>query len=274
MSKISVITVNYNDKEGLKKTIKSVINQTWQDFEFIVIDGGSTDGGTQVIDEYKDRIDYWVSEPDSGVYNAMNKGIILAQSEFLIFMNSGDTFYNEKVLQEIENQLTENYDIYYGDCYKVKTSSIRKKTYPEKLSFSFFYSSGLCHQTTFIRRNLFHTIFLYNEEYKIASDWEFFIYAICHKNVPYKYLNATISNFDFTGISSIAKHKHVSEEERKNTLEKYFPLFINDYLLVSELNSKRIQQVFYIQSFSIAWKILKGFLNFIILFLPKQKNKL
>lgn len=272
MSKLSIITINYNDKEGLKKTIESVINQTWQDFEFIVIDGGSTDGGTQVIEQFKDRIDYWVSEPDKGVYSAMNKGIKVAQSEFLIFMNSGDTFYNEKVLEEIENQLTDDYDIYYGDYYRVKSNSIKKKTYPEKLSFSFFYSGTLSHQSSFIRRKLFHDIFLYNEDYKIASDWEFFIYAICHKNVPYKYLKTTISNFDFTGISSIAKHRHVSNDERRKTLEKYFPLFINDYILVSELNSKRARQFFYIQGFSSAWKILKGFLNIVMLFLPKSKK--
>jgi glycosyltransferase involved in cell wall biosynthesis len=272
MSKLSIITINYNDKEGLKKTIESVINQTWQDFEFIVIDGGSTDGGTQVIEQYKDKIDHWVSEPDKGVYSAMNKGIKAAQSEFLIFMNSGDTFYNEKVLGEIENQLTDDYDIYYGDYYRIKSNSIKKKTYPEKLSFSFFYSGTLSHQSSFIRRKLFYDIFLYNEDYKIASDWEFFIYAICHKNVPYKYLKATISNFDFTGISSIAKHKHVSNDERKKTLEKYFPLFINDYILVSELNSKRVQQVFYIQGFSNAWKILKGILNIVMFFLPKSKK--
>lgn len=274
MSKISVITVNYNDKIGLNKTIESVISQTWQDFEFIVIDGGSTDGGTQVIEQFKDRIDYWVSEPDKGVYSAMNKGIKAAQSEFLIFMNSGDTFYNEKVLEEIENQLTDDYDIYYGDYYRVKPNSIKKKTYPEILSFSFFYSGTLSHQSSFIRRKLFYDIFLYNEDYKIASDWEFFIYAICHKNVPYKYLKTTISNFDFTGISSIAKHKHVSNDERRKTLEKYFPLFINDYILVSELNSKRLQQIFHIQIFPIAWKIVKGFLNIVMLFLPKQKDKL
>jgi glycosyltransferase involved in cell wall biosynthesis len=272
MTKLSIITINYNDKEGLKKTIESVINQTWQDFEFIVIDGGSIDGGIQVIEQYKDKIDHWVSEPDKGVYSAMNKGIRVATGDFIIFMNSGDCFYNENVLDENEKQLTGDYDIYYGDYYRVKPNSIRKKTFPEKLSFSFFYSGTLSHQSSFIRRKLFYDIFLYNEDYKIASDWEFFIYAICHKNVPYKYLKTTISNFDFTGISSIAKHKHVSDVERRKTLEKYFPLFINDYILVSELNSKRLQQIFHIQIFPIAWKIVKGFLNIVMFFLPKSKK--
>ena len=102
MTKISIITINYNDKIGLSKTINSVLNQSWQKFEFIVIDGGSNDGGLEVIEQHKDKIDYWVSEPDKGVYNAMNKGIKVAKGEYLIFMNSGDTFYDDNVLEKIE----------------------------------------------------------------------------------------------------------------------------------------------------------------------------
>lgn len=271
MSKISVISVNYNDKVGLKKTIESVINQTFNDFEFIIVDGGSSDGGKEIIEEYKERIDYWFSEPDSGIYNAMNKGIKVAKGEFVIFMNSGDTFANKEVLEKVESDLVDEFDIYYGDYNRVKTNSIRKKTYPEKLSFSFFYTGSLSHQSTFIRRKLFDDIFLYNEDYKIASDWEFFVYAICHKNIPYKYLKMTISDFDFTGISSVAKFKHIDHAERRMTLEKYFPLFMDDYLLVSEFKSKRMQQVLHIQQYPIAWKILKSILSIILLFTPKLK---
>jgi hypothetical protein len=113
---------------------------------------------------------------------------------------------------------------------------------------------------------------LYNEEYKIASDWEFFIYAICHKNVPYKYLNLTISNFDFSGISSIGKFKDLDKEERANTINKYFPLFVEDYTQVSELNSKRFKQIFHIQNYSKAWKFLKMMISFTLLFVPKIKK--
>ena len=139
MTKISIITINYNDKIGLSKTINSVLNQSWQKFEFIVIDGGSNDGGLEVIEQNKDKIDYWVSEPDKGVYNAMNKGIKVAKGEYLIFMNSGDTFYDDNVLEKIENQLTAEFDIYYGDYYRVYSNSTKKRTFPEKLSFSFFF---------------------------------------------------------------------------------------------------------------------------------------
>lgn len=273
MTKISIITINYNDKIGLTKTLNSVISQSWQDFEFIVIDGGSTDGGREVIEQYKDKIDYWVSEPDKGVYNAMNKGIIAAKGEFLIFMNSGDTFYDDQVVEKIESQLTSEFDIYYGDYYRVYSNSTKKRTFPEKLSFSFFYSSSLSHQSSVIRRKLFFDIFLYNEDYKIASDWEFFIYAICYKNLAYKYLNLTISNFDFTGISSISKYKNLDLEERKQTIKKYFPLFADDYILVSELNSKRFKQIFHIQNFPKAWKFLKMMISFTLLFVPKLRDK-
>ncbi len=272
MSKISVITVNYNDKVGLKKTMESVINQTFNDFEFIVVDGGSTDGGKEIIEEYKERIDYLFSESDKGIYNAMNKGIKVAKGEFVIFMNSGDTFANSEVLQKVESDLVPEFDIYYGDYNRVKSNSIRKKTYPENLSFSFFYTGSLSHQSAFIRRTLFDDIFLYNEEYKIASDWEFFVYAICYKNVPYKYLNMTISDFDFTGISSVVKFKHIAQAERRMTLEKYFPLFMDDYLLVSQYKSKRIQQVLHILRYPISWKILKGIISVILLFIPKLKK--
>jgi glycosyltransferase involved in cell wall biosynthesis len=266
---ISIITINYNDKKGLQKTIKSVVSQTYQDFEYIVIDGGSTDGGKEILEQNCEKIDYWVSEPDKGIYNAMNKAIKVAKGDFLIFMNSGDTFFNEKVLEHMEKELIDDYDIYYGDYYRVNKNSTKKRTFPEKLSFSFFYSGTLSHQSSFIRRKLFFDFFLYNEDYKIASDWEFFIYAICYKNVPYKYLNLTISNFDFTGVSSISKYKNLSIEERRQTVNKYFPLFAEDYELVSVLKSKRFLQILHIQKFPFAWKIVKAVINIILIFIPK-----
>ena len=97
--KYSIITVNYNNRDGLRATIESVVNQTYRDYEFIVIDGGSTDGSTDVLKEFDDKITYWVSEPDKGIYNGMNKGIAKATGDYLNFMNSGDCFYNEKVLE-------------------------------------------------------------------------------------------------------------------------------------------------------------------------------
>ena len=113
MMKYSIITINYNNKDGLKKTIESVINQSCKDFEYIIIDGGSTDGSVDVIRQYADRINYWISEPDKGVYNAMNKGVAQAHGEYLNFMNSGDCFSDNSVLENIAHSLC-SYDIVTG----------------------------------------------------------------------------------------------------------------------------------------------------------------
>lgn len=269
MNKLSIITVNYNDKIGLKKTFESVVKQTFQDYEFIVIDGGSTDGSKDLILEYEDKISYWVSEKDNGVFHAMNKGIKVATGDFVIFMNGGDIFNTNLILDEVVPELNSEFDIYYGDNYKESSNSKRLKTYPEHLSFSFFYTSSLNHQSTFIRKSLFEEHFYYNEDYKIASDWEFFAYVICHKNVSYKYLKKIISVYDFTGISSNPKFSELFNQEKAQSIQKYFPVFINDYKEVSELNSKRFLQFQYIKKHKFAWKILKVSLSFILLFLPK-----
>jgi glycosyltransferase involved in cell wall biosynthesis len=273
MKKISIITVNYNDREGLHKTIKSVLSQSYKDFEFVVMDGGSTDGSAELIEQYKGQIDVGVSEKDGGVFHAMNKAIRLAKGEFVIFMNGGDIFYNEQVLEEVVPLLNNDADIFYGDNYKESPGSKRLKTYPERLDFSFFYTSSINHQSTFIRRSLFDTYFYYNENYRIAADWEFFVFTICHENVPYKYLKKTISIYDFTGISSNPNSSELFIKEKSQTFEKYFPAFIEDYKEVGELNSKRFLQFQHIKKHNFAWKFLKGFISILLLFLPKVPKK-
>lgn len=272
MKKISIITINYNDKTGLSKTLNSVFNQVYQDYEYLVIDGGSTDGSKELIESNASKIDYWVSEPDKGIYNAMNKGIAQATSEFVVFMNSGDAFHNDYVLNDVDSKLTSEYDIYYGDCYRVTPNKFKKWTFPKKLSFSFFYSTSLSHQSSFIRRKLFYDFFMYNENLKIVSDWEFFIYSICKMNVPYKHLDMIISDFDFTGISSTKKHEQLDFAERKIVLDNHFPLFVEDYKGLGKFHSKRVQQLIHIENFPIPWKILKAIINLINLFIPKPKK--
>lgn len=270
--KLSIITVNYNDKNGLQKTIESVINQSWLDFEFIVIDGASTDGSSDILTQYQDQLTYAISEPDHGVYNAMNKAIKIARGDYLIFLNSGDTLNDQNVLENMEKHLDQNFEIYYGDANYLEKDGECKRTYPEKLSFSFFLEHNLSHQASFIKRNLFNEIFLYNENYKIVSDWEFFIYAICKQNISYKHLDLVICKYDTSGISSVLDNHKLMHQERRATIEKYFPLFIDDYNSITELKSKRFKQFTFIKGHSIAFKILKGFMNLILAFLPKFKN--
>ena len=113
--KISIISINYNNKEGLRKTVESVVNQTYKNFEYIVIDGGSTDDSTDILDEYHEKINYIVSEPDSGIYNAMNKGIKVAKGDYLLFLNSGDCLIDQFVIQKVITELNDKISIYYGN---------------------------------------------------------------------------------------------------------------------------------------------------------------
>lgn len=268
-AKISIVTINYNNPRGLKKTIESIVNQTYSNFEYIVIDGGSTAGDVEVINTYQNQINYWVSEKDSGVYNAMNKGIKVATGDFIIFMNSGDIFNDNKVLENVVPLFDTNAYFIYGNNYKEKGNSKRLKTYPKKLNFSFFYTSSLNHQATFIKKEAFSELFYYDENKKIVSDWELFIVGICNKNLPYQYINQTVSIYDFTGMSSNGKYQTITDQEKLDTFQKYFPAFVEDYEKVSLLNSKRFQQIIHIQKAPFLWKLFKGMISFFLLFTPK-----
>ncbi|SHK08161.1 glycosyltransferase family 2 protein [Epilithonimonas mollis] len=271
--KLTILTINYNNKEGLVKTFDSVRSQTWKDFEFIVIDGGSTDGGKELI-EQNDQVNYWVSEKDSGVYNAMNKGIRMSTGDYIIFMNSGDFFYNESVLEKVKNQFDSDIGILYGDSVFFNDTGYRKVIkVPEKLTFGFFYDGGLNHQAAFIKRSLFSDYFYYNEDYKICADWEFFILTICLHNVSFQYLNEIICYYDFSGISAKVENLPIYIQERETTLNKYFPAFRDDAELTREMRAKRIKQVLHIKNYPVAWRIFKWLISLFLLFLPKIKKK-
>lgn len=146
---ISVITINYNNSTGLRKTIQSVIAQTYNNIEYIVIDGGSTDGSKSVIEEYEKDIDFWVSEPDGGIYPAMNKGTSHAHGDYCIYMNSGDIFYSKDVLQKVVDSNPKE-DIVCGDLC-IGDNIIPN---PDEVTMEVFYRSTLYHQATFILTSL------------------------------------------------------------------------------------------------------------------------
>lgn len=270
--KLSIITINYNNKKGLAKTFESVKNQTWADFEFIVIDGGSTDGSKELIEANR-QINYRVSEKDTGIYNAMNKGIKAANGDYIIFMNSGDFFYNDHVLERVEKYFNNEIGVLYGNSVFINDTGYREEKFsPPKLTFGFFFSSGLNHQATFIKRSLFFKHFLYNEEFKMYADWAFFIYVLCAKNESSLYVNEFICNYDYSGFSADSKLRESYEKERTITLEKYFPMMTGDYQAMEDLKLKRIKQVLYIKKYPVAWRIFKWMISFFILFLPKQKK--
>lgn len=234
--KLSIITINYNNAEGLKKTFESVLSQTYSGIEYIVIDGGSSDESKEIINKHLDKINYWVSEKDKGVYHAMNKGIAKAQGEYLLFLNSGDCFINETVLEEAFNfQFDES--IVYCDVRNIISKLII--SFPDQLTFSHFYHATINHQSTFIKKQLFLDHGMYNEAYSIASDWEFFIKCIFLKLESTRHLRLVLVDFDFEdGISANPENSIKMIEERKKILLQYFPGFTKDYEYTEELKKQ------------------------------------
>ncbi|WP_456439188.1 glycosyltransferase family 2 protein [Psychroserpens sp.] len=236
---ISIITINYNDKEGLGSTISSVINQNFENFEYIVIDGNSTDGSKEIIEANKKYFSSWVSEDDTGIYNAMNKGIKIAKGKYLLFLNSGDTLYDNLVLSDVALYLKEDDDIYYGDLQLMFENRNTIKTFPDKLNFSFFSNRGyLPHPATFIKRTLFNSVHLYNEDFKIVADWDFLVCAIFKHNAAYKHIKRVVSVFDKNGISSNPRFYLAIQEEKEQSLKNNFSLFFEDSERLVEYDKK------------------------------------
>ncbi|ARV13802.1 glycosyltransferase family 2 protein [Polaribacter sp. SA4-12] len=226
--KISIITINYNNLEGLKRTITSVANQTYKDFEYVIIDGGSIDGSADYIESKNNNIDYWVSEKDSGIYNAMNKGIEVANGEYLLFLNSGDELYSNNVLQENYNDIHTEDLIYFNICQVFETST-NIYSYPDYLSYKTFLAGTIGHPTTLIKRSLFHKFGVYDESLKIVSDWKFFFILVVKFNVSRRKINKTLSNFYTNGISSM--DVSLVNFERNKVIESEF----KDYLRLDSL---------------------------------------
>lgn len=206
--KLSIITINYNNRDGLQKTIDSVVNQTWRDFEWIIIDGGSTDGSRELIEKYQEHFAYWCSEPDKGVYNAMNKGIAKAQGEYMNFMNSGDCFYEKDTLQKVFSTKREA-DILYGNVNCITNCNNYFLSYPKELSTPYFLYRGLCHQASFIKTSLLKDK-KYCEDFKIVSDWQRF-FEWFREGKTYKHIDLIIADFDTTGISETLTSRHLLE---------------------------------------------------------------
>lgn len=232
---LSIITVNLNNLEGLKRTVDSVLSQTWKQFQFIVVDGNSTDGSAEFLKSKDAEIDKWISELDSGIYNAMNKGIAMASGEYLLFLNSGDHFFEDESLEKNYSYL-KSYDFIYFDLEVVKGHGSFIKTYPVQLSFSYFLNDTLPHPATFIHRSIFNEFICYDESLKIVSDWKLFILGICKLNASYKHINNTITTFYLDGVSSHKENEELIGREKTAVLKNNFKLFLEDY---SELKKLR-----------------------------------
>ncbi|GAA4426785.1 glycosyltransferase family 2 protein [Pontibacter saemangeumensis] len=236
--KLSIVTINYNNVLGLENTLNSLYAQSYRDYELILIDGGSTDGSTDVIKCYSDLISYWVSEADKGVYNALNKGILQASGEYLFFLNSGDYLVDPNVLSDML-QLLNGTDIIYGNLLIQESHKQWEKKYPANLTFDYFIKHTIPHSGgAFIKKNLFDKVGFYDETLRISSDWKFYVRAICSFNATFTYVDKPLSVFGFDGISSQAGSWEITTRERKEVLEKEYNRFYQDYIAYNNLKSK------------------------------------
>ena len=200
---ITIITVCYNAVSSIEKTILSVINQTYCNIEYIIIDGGSKDGSINIIKKYEDKLSYWISEPDNGIYDAMNKGIKLASGEWINFMNCGDTFYCNTVIEDLFKKANFDSDIIYGNTNLLLLTGeyIQKgeiATDKEYMPFG--------HQASFSRTSLMKK-YGFDRNYKICADRNFF-YIAYKNNAVFEYVDVIVSNYEAEeGVSSVNMSK-------------------------------------------------------------------
>lgn len=254
MYKLSIITINRNNAAGLRKTIESVVNQTYTDFEYIIIDGASTDESVDIIKEYADKIDYWVSEPDKGIYNAMNKGILKANGDYLLFLNSGDCLYSVHTLNSIHNLLNKH-EIIAGNILKTDNKIERS---PNQLLIRNLFQKNIPHQAMFIKKSLFFEHGLYNEDFKILSDFHFNL-NMTLLGKTYSYLNEIISIYDTTGVSSNDDYYKIMLEEEKRIIESLLPISIlNDYMYFLNKKAFNHPSIYWIINHKPLFKLIKG----------------
>ena len=262
---LSIITINYNNAEGLRKTLASVASQTYASIQHVIVDGSSSDASKDIIIDYAEHTKnpnheiIWVSEKDKGIYNAMNKGIRMATGEYIEILNSGDILAADDVTERmfqamgngqwaIDNETNRQspianhpqIPIFYGNMIKEYPDGRRvvdrcqaKDYTPE--SFYYFYRGTLNHDCAYIRRDLFEKYGLYNEEMKICSDWEWYVRAIVLGGEKTVYTNIDVTVFDMTGISeSDGKSRDTILKERREYLESILPAAVlRDYDMFS-----------------------------------------
>lgn len=248
--KLSIITINYNNAEGLRKTLASVASQTYRAIEHIIIDGGSTDGSVDVIRAYAEshpshithRTSHtikWISEKDNGIYHAMNKGLRKATGSYIQILNSGDIIAAADVTDKMvcEAERLEYPAVLYGNMLKsydgktiINRDTCGNGMYTPE-SFLYFYKGTLNHDCAYIRRDLFDKYGLYNEQMKICSDWEWYVRSIVLGGEKPIYTNLDVTIFDMNGVSeSHGKNADIIKKERREYLEKILPATVlHDY---------------------------------------------
>ena len=227
--KLSIITINLNNRLGLSLTMSSVLCQSFKDFEYVIIDGDSSDGSVELIKSIADndsRIT-WLSEKDSGVFNAMNKGIAMSSGDYLLFLNSGDYLADANVIERVFSQDV-NCDLIIGQCRVTKNGSTVYISQPgAHYSLDFFFRGSISHQSTFIHKELFNRFGGYPEDLRLMGDWAFFLKSIVLGGCSIKPIDLIISNYNLDGISSDPNNNSLIQEEKNQV---YSSLHLNNII--------------------------------------------
>lgn len=256
--KLSIVTINRNNAAGLDKTLQSVAAQTFKDFEYVVVDGASTDGSVEVIRKYEPRFAHlkWVSEPDSGIYNAMNKGIGMASGDYIQILNSADCLAASEVTSKmlVELERTGYPSILYGNmvkCFSDGHQMIDKCFAGQEITMMGMYTGTLNHDPAYIRRDLFEKYGFYDESLKIVSDWKWYLQAIIIGGEKPQYVDLDVTLFDMNGISET--NKELDKIERHQVLMQLFPkAVLADY----ERYAIPIDQISRLQRHPLAYKMV------------------
>lgn len=225
MPKLSIITINLNSSSGLHKTIESIVSQTFTEYEYIIIDGGSTDGSVDVINEFADKITFWESEPDKGIYNAMNKGLKQATGDIITFLNSGDNYCTPHSLESAIGHIKEKINLaelfFFDYIYKSDTSQklISSSDVINKFVIS---KKGFGHSSTFYRKTLFESIGQFEENFKISADRAFYMKAIVQDKLPFAYFPFPVSVFHEGGLSTNNNFKAILKEEDNEIINTFY----------------------------------------------------
>jgi glycosyltransferase involved in cell wall biosynthesis len=216
---ISVVTVVYNREHEIEETIQSVLHQTFQDLEYVVIDGASKDRTPEIIRQYGDQIDTWISEPDKGIYDAMNKGLSYAKGKWVYFLNSGDVFYDPKVLEQIAASLTKtSYEVVAGKVLTTGEGGGAFFPLRERMtdhSARTLFSSAFCHQAMFVRRQAYLAAGGFNREFKTFADFDV-IHRIIQQSNGFEKTEILIARYDLSGVSNNWRYamRHFTESEK------------------------------------------------------------
>ena len=235
--RLSIITINRNNAEGLEKTVKSVAAQTYKEFEYVVIDGASTDGSVEVIKLHESEFAHlrWVSEPDKGIYNAMNKGLRMATGDYIQILNSADCLASEDVTERMLAALEKlgAPSILYGNmvkCFPDGHRVVDKSFMGHEITMLGMYRGTLNHDPTYIHRGLFEKYGFYDEDLRIVSDWKWYLQAIVLGGEKPEYVDLDVTLFDMTGISENANSKAMIQKERQTVLDELIPsVYLHDY---------------------------------------------